>query len=123
MVDFDEAEILVRYYTDQWGGYTFDFANALPSSATLASVSVRAFVGNVKPSSDLSEFTEITTDLIDPAYTPATYDGTKVLVKFQYPGVDYANQKASLVFEVKTDGEARHPFIFKYVKIQGEPPA
>lgn len=121
--DFDQGEILVRYYSDLWGGYSFNFASALPSGASLASCTVRAFIGNVKPSSDLEDFTEVTALLIDPAYTPATFDLTKVLVKFQYPGVTYANQKASLVFECKTDNAAKHPFIFKYVKIQGEPPA
>jgi len=122
MTDFDEGEILVRYYTDLWGGYSWNFASAMPSGSTLASCTVRAFLGNVKPTSDLSEFTEITTELIDPGYTPATYDATKVLVKFQYPGATYANQKASLVFECKTANNAKHPFIWKYVKIQGEAP-
>ena len=125
MTDFDYAtratkDIEVMYYTDLWGVYSFDFSNALPSGDIISSVTVEAYIGNVKHSSNLSEFTDISSDLIDPAYTPQIVDDTKVYVKLQYTGSTYANQKASIIFEITTDSGAKHPFYFKYVKIKGQ---
>ncbi|MCG7852757.1 MAG: hypothetical protein MIO92_09565 [Methanosarcinaceae archaeon] len=113
-------DIEVMYYTDLWGVYSFDFSNALPIGDTISAVTVEAYVGNVTHKSNLSEFTDISILLIDPAYAPQIVDSTKVYVKFQYPGSDYANQKASLIFEITTDSGAKHPFYFKYVKIRGQ---
>ena len=113
-------DIEVMYYTDLWGVYSFDFSNALPTGDTISAVTVEAYVGNVTHKSNLSEFTDISILLIDPAYAAQIVDSTKVYVKFQYPGSDYANQKASLIFEITTDSGAKHPFYFKYVKIRGQ---
>ena len=125
MTDFAYAtratrDIDVMYYTDLWGVYSFDFSDALPTGDTISAVTVEAYVGNVTHKSNLSEFTDISILLIDPAYVPQIVDNTKVYVKFQYPGSDYANQKASLIFEITTDSLAKHPFYFKYVKIRGQ---
>jgi len=125
MTDFGYATrttqtIEVMYYTDLWGVYSFDFSNALPTGDTISAVTVNAYVGNVRHRSNLSEFTDISASLIDPAYTPQIIDSTKVYVKFQYPGNTYANEKASLIFEITTDSGAKHPFYFKYVKIRGQ---
>lgn len=125
MTDFAYAtratrDIEVMYYTDLWGVYSFDFSDALPTGDTISLVTVNAYIGNVRHKSNLSEFTDISILLIDPAYVPQIVDGTKVYVKFQYPGTDYANQKASLIFEITTDSVAKHPFYFKYVKIRGQ---
>ena len=125
MTDFGYAtratkDVEVMYYTDLWGVYSFDFSDALPTGDSISAVTVDAYIGNVKHKSNLSEFTDISSDLIDPAYTPQIIDSTKVYVKFQYPGSTYANQKASLIFEITTDSGAKHPFYFKYVKIRGQ---
>ena len=125
MTDFGYAtratkDIEVMYYTDLWGVYSFDFSDALPTGDVISAVTVDAYIGNVKHKSNLSEFTDISANLIDPAYVPQIVDDTKVYVKFQYPGSDYANQKASLIFEITTDSLAKHPFYFKYVKIRGQ---
>lgn len=125
MTDFAYAtratrDIEVMYYTDLWGVYSFQFSDALPTGDTISAVTVNAYIGNVSHKSNLSEFVDITTDLIDPAYAPQIVDSTKVYVKFQYPGSDYANEKASLIFEITTDSGAKHPFYFKYIKIKGQ---
>lgn len=125
MTDFGYAtratrDIDVMYYTDLWGVYSFEFSDALPTGDTISAVTVEAYIGNVKHSSTLSEFTDISANLIDPAYAPQIVDNTKVYIKLQYPGSTYANQKASLIFEITTDSGAKHPFYFKYVKIRGQ---
>jgi len=125
MTDFAYAtratrDIDVMYYTDLWGVYSFEFVDALPTGDVISAVTVNAYIGNVRHKSTLSDFTDISADLIDPAYVPQIVDGTKVYVKFQYPGSAYANTKASLIFEITTDSVAKHPFYFKYVKIRGQ---
>ena len=49
----------------------------------------------------------------EPSYKP-----NEVLVKFQWPGVIYKGQKASLIFVPKLSNGAMHPFYWKYVYIQ-----
>jgi len=118
MPDFVKTNIDVRYFTDLWGVYTFQFSDALPTGSSLATVSVRAFVGNVTPSSTLASETEIA-DLIDPAFAPATADHTKVQIKFQYPlVVDHKGDRATLIFQLSLVGGAQHPFYFQYVSIR-----
>ena len=120
MADFDQGEIEVRYFTDLWGAYSFDFSDAIPAGDTIKTPTVRAFIGNVRDSATLASFTEITTNLIDPSFTPATADsGLTVLVRFQYPGNTYTNNRVSLVFELELHSGAKHPFIFKYVRVEG----
>ena len=119
MNDFSNEDIEIRYSSDQWGPFNFDFTDLLTvSTEIIASVTVRAFVGNVKPGSDLTAFTEITDDLIDADEVPVVVDDTTVDVVFEYPGSDYANQKATLIFEITTDNGREHPFFFQYVRIK-----
>ena len=127
MADFDEQSIDIRYYTDLWGPFLFKFpactsatANdgSLPYSASIATVSVCAYIGNVKPSSDLSEFTEITGDIIDPGYAPVVQDNVNISVKFQYPGDTHKGEKVTLIFQLSLDTSAQHPFYFQYLKVR-----
>lgn len=117
MADFDKESIEVRYYTDLWGVYGFNFSPGLPTGSNISAINLRAFVGSVGPSSTLASETEIN-DLIDPAFTPATDSPTNVLVKFQYPiATDYKGEKVTLIFELDLSAGAKHPFYFQYVKI------
>lgn len=129
MADFTEQEIEVRYDTDLWGPYLFSFpacssatANdgTIPFGATIQTVNVRAFIGNVKSSSNLASFATVTSALIDPSYTPIVVDNTDVSVKFQYPGNTYRNNKVTLIFELTLSTGAKHPFYFQYLRIRGE---
>lgn len=126
MADFTEQSIEIRYYTDAWGPYQFSFPaktsltdedGVLPVGATLATADVKAYLGNVSPSSDLTEETEVTADIIEPG-SVSIIDDTNVQMKFQYPGDTYKGQKVTLVFELTTDGGAKYPFYFKYLKVK-----
>jgi len=127
MLDFDEQSIDIRYFTNLWGPYSFAFppcssatANdgVIPYGTTIQTVSVKAYIGNVTPSATLASETDITATLIDPAYTPVVSADTNVLVKFQHPGVAYKGEKATLIFELTLDTNAKHPFYFKYLRIR-----
>ena len=128
MADFESSEISVRYFTDLWGVYRFQFPTCtsatandgvIPFGDSISSVDVKAYIGNVGPKSDLGEFTAISASLIDPAYAPQV-DGEFILVKFQYPGSWRAGEKCTLIFEITTSAAGKYPFFFKYVKIQGQ---
>ena len=127
MADFDEQSIDIRYFTDLWGPFLFNFpactsaiANdgVIPYSASIATVSVCAYIGNVKPLSNLSGFTDITSDIIDPAYTPVVQDSVNISVKFQYPGDTYKGEKVTVIFQLSLDTGATHPFYFQYLKVR-----
>jgi len=129
MADFTQQSIEIRYNTDLWGPYKFAFPpcstaalndGVIPFGATISSVTVRAFVGNVKSSSDIDDFTEISANIIDPGYTPAVDGNTNVLVKFQYPGPTYDGNKVTLIFELTLSTSAVHPFFFQYLKVKGQ---
>lgn len=125
MPDFDSEIIEIRYSTDLWGPYRFNFPicssatagdGAIPFGDTISAVTVKAYLGNVKPSSVLTDFTEITTSVIDPGYAP-TFGNDYVVCKFQYPGDTYKGEKVTLIFELTLSSGAKHPFYFQYLKI------
>jgi hypothetical protein len=128
MADFARANISVRYKTEEWGIYRFKFpissaidANdgLLPHGSVIDSVTVRAFIGDVNEDSDLEDFTEISSNLIEPEYVPEIEGDDIVMVKFQYPGEAYKNTQVTLVFEITLDTGGVHPFFFQYVNIGG----
>lgn len=86
MADFDKAAIDIRYYSDEWGVYSFNFSPGLPTGSSLATpIYVQAWVGNVGPTNNLASETMVE-NLIDPEFTIATDDGpTNVILKLQYP--------------------------------------
>ena len=118
MADFGEENIEIRYFTDLWGVYQFEMSPLLPANAIINTVTVRAFLGNVKSNTDLSGETEISSDFVDPSYSPVITDDTVINVKFQYPGDTYRDEKVTVIFEVTTNASAKHPFYFKYFKIR-----
>ena len=68
-MDFEAGTIVIRYSSTDYGPHAFDLENALPSGATLSSVTVRSFVGRVTEDDDLTDETESTSELIDAALT------------------------------------------------------
>ena len=113
--------------SDLWGPHLWNFpactsatANngMIPYDTTITVIDLRAFLGNAKPSSDLTEFTEISTDLIDPGYAPQVVDGVNISAKFQWPGDAHKGLKATLVFLLTLSNTAIHPFFWQYVHIQ-----
>jgi hypothetical protein len=121
MPDFDYTETIeLRYFTDLWGVYTFEFEPGIPAGDPISAVTVEAFIGSVKSSSSLSTFATVTSLVVDPAYTPQIANNTQVLVKLQYPGSDYKDSKVTLVFKLTLTSGAKYPFFFPYVKVKGE---
>jgi len=113
--------------SDNWGPHLWGFpacssatANdgVIPFGTTINAVSVYAYIGNVKPKSDHSLFTEITADLIDPDYVPSVVDGLNISVRFKWPGDTYKGEKATLIFYLELSNLAEHPFYWQYVYIE-----
>lgn len=111
--------------SDLWGPHRFEFQKCsaaqakyglLPFETSISNVTVKSYLGSVKPSSDLSDFTEITT-LIDPAYTPTIENENQVLVKVQWPGDSYKGQTATLIFLIELNTGGTHPFFWERVHI------
>lgn len=121
-MDFSSGHdnIDLRYYADDWGPYSFEFADALPESDTIDSVTVKAYLGKVKPTATLSEETDMSSEIIDSDYTPQVSNNTAVLVKFKYPAAvsTYKGEKATLIFEITTAAGGKYPFYFHSVRIR-----
>ena len=114
-MDFEARTIRVRYNSSDFGPHTFDFEDAIPLDTTLASVSVRAFQGKVKPGEDLTAETEVAA-LIDNVKTAVTGDYV-VSVYFDYPGAAY-EANYTLVFEITLNNAAVHPYYFYKVTVE-----
>lgn len=127
MADFSEAEIEIGYYTDNWGPYAFRFPIAssetandgvIPYGDVIASVNVRAFVGNISRRSTLANETEIPAgNLIDSDYTPQVLNGDTIKIKFVWPSA-YKGEKATLIFECTMASGGKRSFYFQYVRIR-----
>jgi hypothetical protein len=115
-MDFEARTIRVRYGSLDYGPHTFDFEDAVPLDTTIASVSVRAFVGKVKPGDSLTGETEETANLIDNAKTQATGDYV-VSVYFNYPG-STKEGNYTLIFEITLNNSAVHPYYFYKVTVE-----
>jgi hypothetical protein len=118
-MDFGDGSIEIRYRTDDWGPYDFDFANALPAGESIATASIQAYYGNMKTKSDISTFTSCAT-LIELG-TLATGNHTHVQVRFQHPGTDPGDsgKKCTLRINVSTESGGKYPFLFYPVNIVG----
>ena len=60
MADFERASIDIRYYSDEWGVYSFNFSPGLPTGSSLATpIYVQGWVGNIGPTSTLASETMV----------------------------------------------------------------
>ena len=121
-VDFPKKTIDVRYATENYGPYNFDFEDALPGGINLVNVNIRSFLGIITENSDLSAETESTTELVDSALSVINGNHTVDLF-LNYPSTAaYIGQNHTLVFEVTTSAAgntATHAFYFHRVKVHG----
>lgn len=118
-MDFDRhKKIELRYYSDNLGPYSFDFARSLPTGDTISAVSVKAYLGNVTPDSVLADQTDISDEVIDPGYTPQVVDDTSVSLRLKYPTTDYKGESGTLVFELQTAAGMEHPYYFNGLEIK-----
>lgn len=102
-LEFEAGKISIQLDADRWGPYTFDFETGIPAGRTLASVTVKSYLGRVKPkdSDIISTFTETTSELIDEIVLLSDYVAS---VYFDRPTtLGYINKKHSLVFTLTLD--------------------
>jgi hypothetical protein len=117
-MDFGTGSIEIRYNTDSWGPFDFDFIDALPAGETIATVSVQAYYGNMKPKSDISAFTSCATLIELGTLCTSSHH---VQMKLQHPLTDPGDtgKKCTLRINVSTESGGKYPFLFYPVKIYG----
>ena len=126
MSDFELKDIEIRYFSDDWGPFSFNFPSsssqsaedgAIPFGDTIAGAAVKAYTGNVKPGMDLGDQEDLTSVLID-STKPPVVSPNNIQVYFNYPGSTHTNKKATLIFELTLTSGAKHAFYYTYVKIK-----
>ena len=119
-MDFD-AKIELRQLTDDWGPYSVSLENedgdsALPGSQIVDSVTIKAYLGKVKPGELLDGKTDYASEIIESGTISSVLNN--IYWNFQYPSSTSLNgQKMTLVFIVTTDTGGIYPFYLYYVKI------
>lgn len=122
--DFRNYSIIeLRAGTDNWGLFTFDFTDSIPSDSTVTNVTISAYAGRISPRdaelSDLGVFEfpgQTAVTIVDSDYVPTITDNV-VSVKLIYPGDAYKG-RATLVFLIEIDGGGLFPFFFSRVIIK-----
>jgi hypothetical protein len=102
-VEFESGTITIQADASDWGPFLFDFTGGLPSGRTIASATVKSYLGRVKPTDSdvLSSFTETTSELIN---TNSMSSNLIVAVYFDRPTTAaYINKKHSLVITFTLD--------------------
>jgi hypothetical protein len=125
IMDFEQYPIDIRYYTEDFGEYKFSFpanssANSydgvMPFGTSIASGQLKVFLGLVNSGSNLANYEDITNKIIDQD-NPPVFNSDSVIVRFDYPGEEYKNKKATLVFELNLTNGGKYPFYFHYLAI------
>lgn len=109
-LDFAKFKIEVRYAALDYGPFTFDFEDALPTGTTVSSVTLKSFLGKLDQNDDLGDETETTAELIDAVKT--TVSGSYgVAAYFNYPTTAaWQNEDHTLVFELTLSNSAEHAY-------------
>ena len=117
---FESGVIEIGHNADDWGPFTFDFDDGLPSGVSISSVTVKSYLGRVTPEDDLDDETETTSELVP---TAATVSASIVSVFFTLPTTAaYLDASHTLVFEFVTDNAqaGTHSAYFYRVKVLQE---
>jgi len=114
MSDFDYGEIEIRYNSSDYGPFNFDLEDVAPPGATISSVTIKSYFGNVDVGDNLSLATETTTQLIDIVKSGPNGDYT-IAAYFDYPGVAFEGNH-TLFFEVIWSNGAVHAYTFYKVR-------
>jgi hypothetical protein len=119
-IEFESGKITLQADASDWGPFTFDFEDGLPSGRTIASAVVKTYLGRVKPTDSdiLSTFTETTSELINTNSMSSNY---VVAVYFDRPSTAaYINQKHSMVITFTLDaagGGGTHSAFFYAIEV------
>lgn len=103
-MDFD-TDIELRDTMVNWGPWTFDFTNGMPSGITIQSVTAAVYEGRLTDSDDIAGATEIS-GVVDAATLSSDYI---VAVRMTHPGTYEGN--ATLVFTITGSNGGVYPFI------------
>jgi len=118
--EFESGKITLQADASDWGPFTFDFEDGMPTGRTIASCVVKSYLGRVKPTDSdiISTFTETTSELINTNSMSSDYI---VAVYFDRPTTAaYINAKHSLVFTVTLDaalGGGTHSAFFYNINV------
>ncbi len=119
-IEFENSKITIQADCADWGPFAFDLEDGLPNGRTLASATVKSYLGRVKPddSDTLSEETETTSELISAEAVQGDYT---VYVYFNRPTTAaYVNQKHTLIITFTLDapgGGGSHSAFFYTVEV------
>jgi hypothetical protein len=119
-LEFESGQITIQASASDWGPFTFDLEDGVPSGRTVASAVVKTYLGRVKPedSDILSTFTETTSELINTNSMSSNY---VVAVYFDRPTTAaYINKKHTVVITFTLDtagGGGTHTAFFYYVNV------
>jgi hypothetical protein len=119
-LEFESGQITIQASASDWGPFTFDLEDGIPSGRTVASAVVKTYLGRVKPedSDILSTFTETTSELINTNSMSSNY---VVAVYFDRPTTAaYINQKHTVVITFTLDaagGGGTHSAFYYYVNV------
>jgi hypothetical protein len=119
-LEFESGKITLQAAASDWGPFTFDLEDAMPSGRTVASAVVKTYLGRVKPadSDDLSSETETTSELINTNSMSSSY---VVAVYFDRPTTAaYINAKHTMVVTFTLDaagGGGTHSAFFYAIEV------
>lgn len=119
-LEFEQGRITIQADAADWGPFTFDLTDGIPSGRTVASAVVKSYLGRVKPddSDILSTKTETTSELIHGNSMSSNY---VVSVFFDRPTTAaYINVKHSIVITFTLDaagGGGTHSAFFYMVDV------
>jgi hypothetical protein len=100
-MEFETGRIEVGHNASDWGPFSFDFTDGLPSGINVSSVTVKSYLGRVGKNDDLTDETETSAELVP---TAATVSARIVSVYFSLPTTDaWLDVAHTLVFEFVTD--------------------
>lgn len=120
-LQFEHGKITIQAEASAWGPFAFNFEGGLPTGRTIASISVKSYLGKVVPddSDVLDDETETTSELINASAMDST--GLIASVYFDRPTTAaYINVKHSLVFTFTMDaagGGGTHTAFFYCVEV------
>jgi len=119
-LEFESGKITLQADASDWGPFTFDLEDAMPSGRTVASAVVKTYLGRVKPadSDTLATETETTSELINTNSMSSDY---VVSVWFDRPTTAaYINAKHTMVVTFTLDasgGGGTHSAFFYTIEV------
>jgi hypothetical protein len=119
-MDFETGRIEIGHNASDWGPFTFDFSDGLPTGISLVSCTVKSYLGRVGKDDDLSAETDTSSELIATAATVAL---NVVSVFLTLPSTSsYFDAAHTLVFEYTTDNvqAGTHSAFFYRVQVVRE---